>query len=269
MFRKSYGAAVICGFCLLLLAMPLHAGVVFDGVDDRIATSSSIAVTGSITISAWINSNSISVTSQYIISDLNTNNKSNYEFLKSGLTKIEFIIRTPTIIGWISTNSVVANGSWYHVCITYNGSTTPIFYVNGTPVSVTQTFGSGNPPLGASGNIVYIGNYYGYNLGFSGTISQLAIWQSVLTPTQIALLAGSRHRRMPQLVDPTDLKLYLPLDDAPVNVTGNGRTFYDLSGLGYNGTGSWGANLSGCWIRSNTPVTKINTAIPTGLVVSP
>lgn len=103
-------------------------------------------------------------------------------------------------------------GKWFHVCVTYNGSSTankPTVYVNGAPVTVTTSA----TPVGTYGGTMspqYIGNSSGAGaVGWDGLIAHLAMWNGdLLTQGEAAALANGLS---PLLVRPVLRAVYMPL----------------------------------------------------------
>lgn len=226
---------------LLLLTIPVQGGVVFDGVDD-IVTCPIVSISDNITISMWIKAATITPAYQVLISPTSLSS-ANYSLY------LETTGRVATWMGGGSSrtaNGKISIGKWQHVAMTLVSSGAIIFYVDGVSLPA-----AGSLVLTPGILTTKIGCAQATSYPFSGTISQVAIWQAVRTPAEILTLSKTRAGRLPKRIDPANLKLYLPLDDAPTNVTANGKTFYDLSGNGYNGTGSGG------WAWPNAPKAKV------------
>ena len=97
--------------------------------------------------------------------------------------KINFSTNRTTTNGhWATTNVVFTVGSWHHIAITYDGSSTsnnPIIYVNGESVAVTRAVApngthqiTGTSIIGASGGLTY---------SFPGFLDEFALWDKILT----------------------------------------------------------------------------------------
>lgn len=103
-------------------------------------------------------------------------------------------------------------GQWIHVCRVHDASSTsntPIVYVNGSPVVVTNivpALGTFNPQTGP----VYVGNRQDGIRNFDGMLAHFAIWQgSLLTQADaLSMTAGIS----PIFIRPETLGIYLPLD---------------------------------------------------------
>lgn len=99
--------------------------------------------------------------------------------------------------------SLAADGSWYHLCGTYN-TTNITAYLNGSQDNQTA-----NGTQNTTGN-------YAYTLGSSvhysspkGAVFDFAMWNVVLTVNEIAALARGIR---PFNIRPTALMIYWPLD---------------------------------------------------------
>lgn len=137
-----------------------------------------------------------------------------------------------------ATNSATT-GIWRHLLITVDlGSATGLhFYINGiedanSPVSLS-TIGA----IDSGAKVYSFGMAIDAGRVFAGTITELAIWTSILTSQEISLLVNSKIKGMPKQIQPVSLVLYLPLDENSIATGINGVQFDDYSGSGNNGTG--------------------------------
>src|SRR3990167_10163543 len=78
-----------------------------------------------------------------------------------------------------------------------------------------------------------------------GIISEFAIWNANLTATEISLLNSSNVRSPPLMIKPSNLKMYITLDNLAEGSSANGATLSDRKQSGFNGTGDDGANNTG------------------------
>ncbi len=85
-----------------------------------------------------------------------------------------------------------ATGVWVHVALTYDAtssSNVPAMYFNGQPQSVsTQVPASGT--LSANTDFYWIGNRGNGDRVWDGMLAEAAIWDRILSPSEIELLAG-------------------------------------------------------------------------------
>jgi len=72
-------------------------------------------------------------------------------------------------------------GQWHHVVLTYDGTTQRV-YLNGSPLSPLPW--TGNVGIGSTGLI--LGNYSVSGYGWPGSLDEVAIYNHVLSPAQVA-----------------------------------------------------------------------------------
>ena len=93
--------------------------------------------------------------------------------------------------GWTSSGRPFAEGEWAHVAVTYDGSdpaNVPVFYVNGG--KVPYALGKApKKPAALRGGKGTLGNTGGRNRPFEGLMSDVRIYDVVLTPQELAGLA--------------------------------------------------------------------------------
>ncbi len=82
---------------------------------------------------------------------------------------------------WFTTPYAVANGTWHHVIVTYDGAASVTMYLDGSSLG-TQTFAS---PLATvpDANGLLIGNDYWGSL--SGSVDDVAVYPKALTAAQV------------------------------------------------------------------------------------
>lgn len=105
-----------------------------------------------------------------------------------------------------------AAGSWYHVCMTYDGSLSAgsrcAIYINGSSKAVTASTDANVTPGNAASDLVLArvnntGSFY-----FDGRMAEAAVWDVALSAEEAAALAD---RAAPILVRPANLAFYAPL----------------------------------------------------------
>ena len=170
----------------------------FDGTDFiNCGNNSSLSFdrTDSFSFSAWINSSS-SLFNGSIFSKFNNPTTTGYFMgMNSISNKLRFAFRKGTGGGssqynYVETSDVINTNQWSHVVATYNGNQDAsgiVLYVNGVAVNTTiisNTLQSGsvlnNEPF-------RIGSNNGATF-FNGQISNLAVFNSVLTGSQVATI---------------------------------------------------------------------------------
>ncbi len=103
-----------------------------------------------------------------------------------------------------------AFGAWIHVAMTYDGSSAsnaPLIYYNGISQAVT-TFTAASGTIGTNTDSYWIGNRGNGDRGWDGKLAEAAIWDRILSPVQIRLLAGGWS----PLLFRAALVEYIPLD---------------------------------------------------------
>ncbi len=239
---------------MLLMASNVYGGVDFDGSDDLLNCGNIDIITDGarnrITIAAWVK---LSSGSTGWVMNKNFGGGAVPYSLNVGISG------APTSIDGIAffnsgawknsnTSTDVRDGTWHHVAGVFDG-TNLIYYVDGVSDSST-TEGSGIAMSSNSEN-TSIGRYVNDSETATGEIGDIALWNQALTVGEIGLLASSRIKRMPLQLKKAEggavgeLQAYWPLDDQPDAVSGDGKTFMDLSGNGNHCTGDDGANNTG------------------------
>ena len=236
----------IIGITLVLFPFVVWGGVDLDGTNDYIdcGTDSSLdAIGNNYTISAWIYPTTIDSTARYIVCKTSSADPYIWIFyIQSGLTytnTIRFAADYGTDdLQHFSVDNAINLNEWQSVILTWDGGSVASnvhIFVNGVEVSYDQAQdGSGTSPSDSGANL-YIGNRQDISRPVDGQITEVAIWNVVLTAQEIKQLAKSRVKRIPLQIRPANLKLYLPLDDGANGAT-TPTTARDYSGNGNDGT---------------------------------
>ena len=145
----------------------------------KVNNSISLQVTGNLTLSCWVNFNTLATKQTLIFKSYSAE----YELSMSGsLGKLEF--DNTGLIAY-SPISSVKSGVWLHVAVVRNAvSNTILFYVNGAQVGIPQSFAK--LPISSS-NPVYVGQENGYN-PLNGAIDDVRIYNRALTAMEILAL---------------------------------------------------------------------------------
>ena len=161
----------------------------FDGIDDYVDFGDNHDFTGSFTLEAWVLQEN-SVTSGTIISkgDMYSSNSKSYGYFLS-IKNNDLTFTTYKNGGGIklniTSNYPITNDRWYHIAMSYDGTTANL-YVDGLFVgSDTSTNTPGN-----RSESCYIGASYDRDNTdpinyFDGFIDEVRIWNSALSVTQI------------------------------------------------------------------------------------
>lgn len=146
-----------------------------------------------------------------------------------------------------SVGGAITTNTWYRLCSTLSGGgSTGKIYIDGVETTYGLNQAGGALQSDASNNfqIGKIGISGGQRF-FDGIITEVAIWNTALSTTDILRLGRSTMRGLPLHISPSNLRGYWPLDDTFGVASGHNRTLYDLSGNLNHGTGSRGSNATG------------------------
>lgn len=152
----------------------------FDGSNDYIEVniaSSALQTSGPLTLCSWVYRNGSN--SGMIFS------AGGYYGLFAGGT-YWYWNGNPNWVYYSCTLTIPQN-QWYHYCLTYNGSSNPIFYVNGVGATSSGTYAT---PSVFGSNILRIGEYtvyLPYN-PFFGRLASASFYNRVLTAAEISQL---------------------------------------------------------------------------------
>lgn len=226
--------------------------ILFDKVDDVITCGTSdtlLKENAAFTVSFWCNVISGGGEGSgvgYVISrDAGSGNGVviGTELGNTGKVMIRMFIRGGTLLDVESSLDAFNINTWTHVVVTHDGSSTAAnchIYINGTETTyVTQS--NGATPADNSAQTLRIGNNFDGSRTFDGYMSELAVWSSVLSASDIATLygKGSPQKGTPQHVASSTLVRYWPLNDFQPGQTVTGASsVLDYSGNGGHGTPS-------------------------------
>jgi hypothetical protein len=163
----------------------------FNGTTDyaRVANSSTLNPTGSISLAAWIRPEKLAT--QYIIKKGNLGTTDGYELSLSASGTVFFRLDQASNLNTYRVDSIShypTNGTtWMHVAATYDGTTMRV-YING----VLEASVSGPAAIGANSQPLAIGTQSDGTAGFfGGAIDEAHVWGRTLSDAEIAALAGS------------------------------------------------------------------------------
>ncbi len=228
----------------LLICSPVYGGVDLDGSDDRLNCGDIDLNVSTSSMSAWVKfesgANGFVVNKDYngVVLPYSLNVGGNDSPINIDGS------------GWFSGSwknsgltTDLRDGTWHHVVGTWDKNATPTlaYYVDGV-LDSSSSEGSGLDRI-QNNEPTYLGRYDFSAQTAKGQITEVALWNIALTAVQVANLA-SRVKRVPLQIG-GGLEAYWPLDDQPDAVSGDGKTFMDLSGNGNHCTGDNGANNTG------------------------
>jgi len=162
----------------------INGALALDGVDDYVnAGNSTFDLTEGCTVSSWIYVNGDGAQQDQVI-------------IQRGIFAFPFIVtlnnhnlqtcvRTVNGTDWLSSDTSLAWGQWYHIAITYE-SGSRIIYVNGLSDTIDST-----PPTGTlradTGHDTLVGSW-GDNRFFNGSIDEVRIYNRALAASEVAAL---------------------------------------------------------------------------------
>ena len=235
---------------VFLLQTSGFCGVTFDATNDIITTTSNASLddmntsgTG-ITVSAWINSAGDGEGGfGSIVNKINGFTDSGmWTFQLEGSEELAFVKDKATSnMLRKSATGVVSHGTWTHVLMTWDAGTAATgikFYVNGAETTYgTTTDGSGSLRSDASLTL-NIGAFGDTSSTFNGVITEVAVFNRVLSANEITDLAKSKVKMLPlQFNSSTSLKGYWPIDECGDGVTcSTASMFKDYSGNANHGS---------------------------------
>ena len=246
------GRLIHLSLAICLFFSHARAGVDFDVLDDRINAGSDASLDnlGPLTFSAWINANSLGEGGEdgRIMGKSPGSNWARLAFLISSNRLCFGIDLSSVDLYRCTANNAFSLSAWEHLLVTWDGTitdaTTIKIYVGG----VEATYGisqNGSGSYDDSADDFLVGNNTIFDSTFDGIISEVVVWDVVITATEIELLGKSRVKGMPLQIQSSGLVLYLPLDDCSDGDSGDAVTFTDQSGTGNDGTGDDGENNTG------------------------
>jgi len=162
----------------------------FDGMSDHAwaAYSQSLNITtDSITVMAWVKWDIDPATGNQWATIVSMNSDNQYRLQHNkGNSAFEFAIRTTSGNKWVCSSTAPEKGQWYHLAGTYDGSILNV-YVNG----LLENSNSHSGTIVGSNKSLFIGNRQTNDRGFSGSIMDVRIYDTVLSDSDIALIAAT------------------------------------------------------------------------------
>ena len=163
------------------VAGKVGGAILLDGVNDIITVpdSSSLDLTNTFTLAAWINPASYS-NGRILRKGSTAGQRYDLALSSSGLA-----LRTSTV--YTSPSGLIQLNAWQHVAVTYDGTTLRIF-VQGVEKVSTPIALSVNPNTAA----LTIGNIPALNSPFKGMLDDVRIYNRALAAGEIQVLAGTQ-----------------------------------------------------------------------------
>ncbi len=176
----AYAGGVTLGQPSLLATDTTDKAAAFNGSSGRVsvANSSALSLTNALSLEVWIKPASLPASG--VFRSILTKAES-YSLQFNG-PRLEFtIMQSGTRRRLQAPSGAIVAGSAYHVVGTYDG-TTQRLYVNGVQVASAALTGNAS----VTTRWLFVGSWDGASEFFAGTIDEPAIYNTVLTPTQVA-----------------------------------------------------------------------------------
>jgi hypothetical protein len=157
----------------------------FDGTDDYLETNKSDFLgTSDFTISGWIKPEDI--TNNYLLGQSEDTNNRWYVRITSS-SYLQFYSKSGGVeqVTVASGGTTISNNEWVHFVITADRGANTIVYVNGI---ANNTSTNANTSTLSNTGTFRIGSYQFANAYWNGQISQIGIWNEVLTADEVSSL---------------------------------------------------------------------------------
>jgi hypothetical protein len=211
----------------------------FNGSTDRIDWGAVSNLTaGPITISAWINSDGFAGNSDYVFC-AHVSGDSGFGIVMSqgSTTKIILTRQGSTFLTRGGDAAASLSGAWHHALITHDGTftdyTTIKIYIDGSDRSNNTGAQNGSSETAATGSWSIGGRKNDDARNYDGKIAQVAVWNRVLTSTEIANLAAGHS---PDMAAASNLLFYFK---------GNTSSLYNAISGGAEGTADGTSSVTG------------------------
>jgi len=195
--------------------------------------SLTVDCTNTITISLWCTKKAATLGGDGLIANGLVGGVGNFGLfgLKdsgSGLKRMDFSHDSHRGTGaaslWRSDVGHDTTNLWVHFVVTYTYTDTNSFrlYSNGVIMTgvwisfPTNAAGSAGFCLGINGDGGSIGGTAGR---WTGSTSEICIWNKILNTTQIGMLRTSKIKGICRMIEPASLRVYYPLDSCPIGNT--------------------------------------------------
>lgn len=239
-----------CGRVLLLalwMARPVWA-MNFDGSNDYVQVADAASLnTTNLSLGAWIyveaagEQSIIDKRGEGGVACSGGGDESGYQLRVEDAAfpmTLKLVIKNICLEGTLTWDGIAQN-TWTHVAATFdNTSNAMLLYADGVQVASGSTLV--DPVANGNDDRLIIGDHEAYAAtpptaqNFDGQIEEPFYSSSVLSAATIALIGGSRVKRMPLQAT---VQLYLPMDECADAATCSGAgQFQDLSGNGNSGT---------------------------------
>jgi len=201
---------VLCAIFLLFSSTNSWSSIDLNGDGDYITSSDLIGESQSFTVLLWFFTDDDTSAKGLVSEDTGGAGRDWQLILTGGGIRIRVWDTggSAADTGTIETVAIVAD-AWTQIGMSWNSSTEDIFYsINGVNTDSTL-----NQDTLRNGATLY-GPGFAFSTSFTlnGKLSEVALWNTVLTSAEIALYYNSRGKRIPLQIQPANLLAYYPLD---------------------------------------------------------
>lgn len=201
-----------------------------------VPNQAALSLSGSFSISLWVKLASVGSYQGLVTKCSSSTAIRNYDLDVDPSGNIRFFFtQGPLVYVGFTGNTSLSAGTWYHVGFSYDGSAQRI-YVNGSADGTNSATGGADTVTDA----VRFGDFIDGSLPLNGELDDIALFNTVLTPTQFANIAGTPGVAGSSTLDIATL--------SPVGLwraeAGSGSTITDTSGSGNDGTITGGVTWS-------------------------
>lgn len=182
----------------------INNGFSLDGVNDYVDLGNTFNFDGTTAFSTsfWfkLNGNIANYTLNYLFGNQTTtafpaNGWGFFIYTGDGgaSNKLQFALASSNTRCWVDIKNNLVSNIWYHCVMTYNGNGLVSglnTYIDTVSLKTTRA-DSLTTPINASSQKMTIGSSVGTGNFFKGTIDEVAIWNKVLTPTEVTELYNS------------------------------------------------------------------------------
>jgi len=219
----------------------------FDATDDYlwVGDQAELRLTSNFSLSAWVKGDSFdTVNGSFILAkrDYASPSAQNFQLvIFASSTAGNVYINTDSSQNPIASTSQISTGSWFNIVVTVNPGTEAKIYINGSLDKTTSipAVQKADTPLSIGG---WTNNSSGFAGGFDGLIDEVAIFDSLLTATDVTAIYNSG---VPNDIGTNGLNLnpvgWWRMGD---NDGGTGTTITDQGSGGNNGTLTNGPTFS-------------------------
>ena len=159
----------------------------FNGVNANVSIPTTGFPTGNspVTLEAWVYENNLAKR-YYVVGYGGSSSNTEFRMFLNDFSPGQFSLETCGN-GWTSSASLSPK-TWYHLVITYNGSGSPSFYVNGIKYPVASTWGTPSVNIALGGGSIGNRGSCGGGYYMNGSIANVQIYSTALTPQEIQYL---------------------------------------------------------------------------------